>query len=64
MEQFLGKRHFCLITSAMLWKNPGVGMVWLFENGFAHTVFSYPYKLLASPLADLHSQEQVDNHTP
>ena len=66
MEQFLGKRHFCLITSTMLQKNPSIGMLWLFENGlcFVHTVFLYPYKLLASPLTDLHPQEQADDHTP
>lgn len=65
VEQFLGKRHFCLIASAMLQKTPGVGTLWLFENGLhiAQTVFSYPYKLLASPLADLYPQERAADHT-
>ena len=50
----------------MLQKNPGIGTLWLFENGlcFVHAVFSCPYQLLASPLTDLHPQEQAGDRTP
>lgn len=66
MEHFLCRRYFCLIVPAMLQKNPGVGTLWLFKNGLlsVRTVFSYPYKLLASPLEDLYPQEQVDDPAP